>query len=114
VAWPSRAVACPGRSVELARLTRSTVHGSAQILYQNEEGIKGKLTLGSSMTLLSRARLAAVAPFLQAFEMVHDPSKASPTVIPHSEIEGTKPTYVCPGCFIHTYSNNMINRFHVQ
>jgi hypothetical protein len=36
------------------------------------------------------------------------------TVIPRSEIAGTKPPYVCPGCFIHTYSNNMINRFHVQ
>jgi hypothetical protein len=35
-------------------------------------------------------------------------------VIPYSEIAGTKPPYVCPGCFIHTYSNNMINRFHVQ
>jgi hypothetical protein len=38
----------------------------------------------------------------------------SELVIPRSEIEGTKPPYVCPGCFIHTYSNNMINRFHVQ
>jgi hypothetical protein len=35
-------------------------------------------------------------------------------VIPRSEIAGTKPPYVCSGCFIHTYSNNMINRFHVQ
>jgi hypothetical protein len=35
-------------------------------------------------------------------------------VKPRSEIAGTKPPYVCPGCFIHTYSNNMINRFHVQ
>jgi hypothetical protein len=35
-------------------------------------------------------------------------------VIPHSEIVETKPPYVCPGCFIHTYSNNTINRFHVQ
>jgi hypothetical protein len=35
-------------------------------------------------------------------------------VIPHSEKAGTKPPYVCPGCFIHTYSNNMINRFHIQ
>jgi hypothetical protein len=34
-------------------------------------------------------------------------------VIPRSEIVETKPPYVCPGCFIHTYSNNMINRFHV-
>jgi hypothetical protein len=38
----------------------------------------------------------------------------SRSVIPRSEIVGTKPPYVCPGCFIHTYSNNMINRFHVQ
>jgi hypothetical protein len=36
------------------------------------------------------------------------------SVIPRSEIAGTKPPYVCPGCFIHTYSNNMINKFHVQ
>jgi hypothetical protein len=35
-------------------------------------------------------------------------------VITRSEIVGTKPPYVCPGCFIHTYSNNMITRFHVQ
>jgi hypothetical protein len=35
-------------------------------------------------------------------------------VIPRFEIAGTKPPYVCPGCFIHTYSNNMINRFHVH
>jgi hypothetical protein len=35
-------------------------------------------------------------------------------VTPCSEIAGTKPPYVCPGCFIHTYSNNVINRFHVQ
>jgi hypothetical protein len=35
-------------------------------------------------------------------------------VIPHSEKEGTKPPYVCPGCSNHTYSNNMITRFHVQ
>jgi hypothetical protein len=41
-------------------------------------------------------------------------SNPSETVIPRSEIAGTKPPYVCPGCFIHTYSNNMINRFHVQ
>jgi hypothetical protein len=37
-----------------------------------------------------------------------------PLVIPRSEIAEMKPPYVCPGCFIHTYSNNMINRFHVQ
>jgi hypothetical protein len=35
-------------------------------------------------------------------------------VIHRSEIVGTKPPYVCPGCFIHIYSNNMITRFHVQ
>jgi hypothetical protein len=35
-------------------------------------------------------------------------------VIPRSEKEGTKPPYVCPGCSNHTYSNNMITRFHIQ
>jgi hypothetical protein len=35
-------------------------------------------------------------------------------VIPHSEKEGTKSPYVCPGCSNHTYSNNMITRIHVQ
>jgi hypothetical protein len=29
-------------------------------------------------------------------------------VMPRSDIVGTKPPYVCPGCFIHRYSNNMI------
>jgi hypothetical protein len=37
-----------------------------------------------------------------------------PDVIPRSEIAGTKPPYVCPGCSNHTYSDNMITRFHVQ
>jgi hypothetical protein len=41
-------------------------------------------------------------------------SAKSTSVKPRSEIVKTKPPYVCPGCFIHTYSNNMINRFHVQ
>jgi hypothetical protein len=35
-------------------------------------------------------------------------------VIPCSKIAGTKPPYMCPGCSNHTYSNNMITRFHVQ
>jgi hypothetical protein len=35
-------------------------------------------------------------------------------VIPRSEKDGTKPPYVCPGCSTHTYSNNMVTRFHVQ
>jgi hypothetical protein len=35
-------------------------------------------------------------------------------VIPRSEIAETKPPYVFPGCFIHTYSNHMINRCHIQ
>jgi hypothetical protein len=39
--------------------------------------------------------------------------KAGVTVIPCSEIADTKPPYMCPGCLIHTYNNNMINRCHV-
>jgi hypothetical protein len=41
------------------------------------------------------------------------PTLAMLTIIPRSEIAETKPPYVCPGYFIHTYSNNMINRCHV-
>jgi hypothetical protein len=36
------------------------------------------------------------------------------SVISRSEKEGTKPPHVFPGCSNHTYSNNMISRFHVQ
>jgi hypothetical protein len=42
----------------------------------------------------------------------HDPRGLF--VIPRSEREETKPPYVCPRCSNHTYSNNMITRFHVQ
>jgi hypothetical protein len=34
-------------------------------------------------------------------------------VIPHSEKEGTKPPYVCPGCSNHMHGNNIINRCNV-
>jgi hypothetical protein len=42
------------------------------------------------------------------------PLPALACVIPHSEITETKPPYVCLGCLIHTYSNNMINKCHIQ
>jgi hypothetical protein len=38
----------------------------------------------------------------------------SDSVIPRSEKAEMKPPYVCPGCLNHTYSNNMINKFHVH
>jgi hypothetical protein len=47
------------------------------------------------------------------YRMIYTPPVGQP-VIPHSEKEGTKPPYVCPGCSNHTYTNNMITRFHVQ
>jgi hypothetical protein len=36
------------------------------------------------------------------------------SVTPCSEIAEMKPPYVCLGYLIHTYSNNMINRCHIQ
>jgi hypothetical protein len=41
------------------------------------------------------------------------PTLALTSVIPRSEIYGTKPPYVCPGCSNHTHGNNMINRCNV-
>jgi hypothetical protein len=35
------------------------------------------------------------------------------TVTPRSEVAETKPPYMCSGCLIHTYSNNMINKCHI-
>jgi hypothetical protein len=48
------------------------------------------------------------------FDVSDDSSPESLSIIPRSEKEGTKPPYVCPGCSNHTYSNNIITRFHVQ
>jgi hypothetical protein len=39
---------------------------------------------------------------------VGDPRTQGCNVIPRSKIAGMKPPYMCPGCFIHKYSNNMI------
>jgi hypothetical protein len=36
------------------------------------------------------------------------------SVISRFEIAKMRYSYVCLGCFIHTYSNNMINRFHIR
>jgi hypothetical protein len=41
-------------------------------------------------------------------------SRAWQCVILRSEIAETKLLYMCPGCLIHTYSNNMINIYHIQ
>jgi hypothetical protein len=60
-----------------------------------------------SKKLGSRNRVGSVASDLESWVTCCD-------VIPHSEIAETKPPYVCPGCFIHTYSNNTINRCHIQ
>jgi hypothetical protein len=45
------------------RLVGPTVLGPALSLYQNIEGIEGKLTLRSSMSIGGRVRLAMTAPF---------------------------------------------------
>jgi hypothetical protein len=52
----------------------------------------------------------------RAVHMFRKERRRSPRgcVTPRSEIAKTKPSYVCPGCLIHTYSNNMINICHIQ
>jgi hypothetical protein len=42
------------------------------------------------------------------------PGRKPVSVIPRFEIVKMKPPYVYPGCFIHTYCNNTINRCHIQ
>jgi hypothetical protein len=74
---PSGGTPWPAGRVHWSNGSHAMVHSLAQFLYQNEEGIEGKLTLGSSTSLDGRVRLAAVAPVLQALEMVCGSSKAS-------------------------------------
>jgi hypothetical protein len=64
------------------------------------------VSLEATPELQLRQRLSSICTAFHTDDLMN--------VIPHSEIAGTKPPYVCPGCFIHTYSNNMIKRFQVQ
>jgi hypothetical protein len=65
----------------------------------------------SSYTVLSPPCEACVSLKGKLF---HATKENTELVIPRSEIAETKPPYMCPGCFIHMYSNNMINIFHIQ
>jgi hypothetical protein len=76
------------------------------------KGQRIDVILGTSWMKLHRAVLDIAGRSVHLDSPVY--GKVILYVIPHSEIAGMKPPYVCPGCFIHTYSNNMINKFHVQ
>jgi hypothetical protein len=52
---------------------------------------------------------ADFAAFIEATSLIGG-SRYGRSVIPRSKKEGTKPSYVCPGCSNHTHGNNMINR----
>jgi hypothetical protein len=69
---------------------------------------------GTQFTLKFWERLHETLDTQLCFSSTYHPQIDGQTIIPRSEIAGMKPPYVCPGCFIHTYSNNMINRLHVQ
>jgi hypothetical protein len=85
-------------------------------------GLGGGVTDLNSRVLLGLAFAFLAADFLDtsAFRFLIaacdalEPGRGHRAVIPRSEIAGTVAPYVFPGCFIHTYRNNMINRFHVQ
>jgi hypothetical protein len=73
------------------------------------------LPIGDQENLIWQLRLEAMSNLKGPHFRAGMTSLAKYThVIPCSEKEGTKPPYVCPGCSNHTYSNNMITRFHVQ
>jgi hypothetical protein len=63
---------------------------------------------------LTKTMMETTAGTLTTEPIVMTAPPLTTAVIPHSEIAETKPPYVCPGYFIYTYSNNMINRCHVQ
>jgi hypothetical protein len=66
-----------------------------------------ELDLGGDLTYSERP--------IKIFDMAEHMTRSKViNVIPHSEIAEMKPPYVFPGCFIHTYSNHMINRCHIQ
>jgi hypothetical protein len=72
--------------------------------------------IASGLALLKDEQKLKLGGFVGTHKMLISCANISSNciVIPHSEREGTKPPYVCPGCSNHTYSNNMITRFHVQ
>jgi hypothetical protein len=62
------------------------------------------------------AGILLTSPKGESFKYVlqmHFLASNNAAVIPHSEKEGTKPPYMCPGCSNHTHGNNMINRCNV-
>jgi hypothetical protein len=66
---------------------------------------------------VKRAPAVSSVPHLRPPELARVATASQPpraAVIPHSEKEGTKLPYECPGCSNHTYSNNMIAKIHVQ
>jgi hypothetical protein len=71
-------------------------------------------SLAQELALIGAQLTTATTPHRLTASAGSSPRVTPGDVIPRSEIVGTKLPYVCPGCFIHTYSNNMINRFHVQ
>jgi hypothetical protein len=72
---------------------------------QPSQGVAGRPCIGAfPKTILSMCPAEAVLKVSNA--------QAWCNVTPRSETVETKPPYVCPGCLIHTYSNNVINRCH--
>jgi hypothetical protein len=68
------------------------------------------LRLASPIVRLPGRQAISVKLEMATWDIGH---RSMGVVIPHSEKEGTKPPYVCPGCSNHTHGNNMINKSNV-
>jgi hypothetical protein len=79
-------------------------------------GIVFPVVILLAATLVAASSITIVIDFRAHHPLFFNEKEVTMTisVILRSEIAGTKPPYVCPGCFIHKYSNNMINKLHVQ
>jgi hypothetical protein len=101
----------------MGAVTPETVPEVETTIIADATGTIGSMTVAVGVAHNSGSRVLEVSPSIGASSAdggAATTGNGNSDVIPRSEIAETKPPYVCPGCFIHTYSNNMINRFHAQ
>jgi hypothetical protein len=81
--------------------------GGARILYTQEPALLSDSPPSSLLPYIMLGQRVGVGPSKVLIPNTKYKGKGhTMSVIPHSEKEGTKPPYVCPGCSNHTHGNN--------